>query len=112
MTEVKAKLRYLRVSPRKVRLLADLIKGMSLKEAESQIRFSTKKSNPSLLKLLKSAEQNARHNFRLKSDNLYIKEITVDVGPVLKRYMPRARGRAATIRRRSSHITVVLGDKK
>ncbi|MFH1979330.1 MAG: 50S ribosomal protein L22 [Patescibacteria group bacterium] len=111
MIEVKAKLRYLRTAPRKVRLLADLIRGRSLKDAMAQVSFSGKKSSPSLLKLLKSAESNAKHNFKLDPEKLMIKTIQVDGGPVLKRYKPMSRGRASIIRRRSSHISVVLTEK-
>ncbi|MBU1091633.1 50S ribosomal protein L22 [Patescibacteria group bacterium] len=112
MTEVNAKLKYLRIAPRKVRLLVDLIRGMSLGDAKTQVSVSSKKIAPPLLKLLKSAESNARHNFKLEPDNLRVKEAKVDEGPVLKRYMPRARGRATVIKRRTSHVTVVLGEKK
>jgi large subunit ribosomal protein L22 len=88
-----------------------MMRGLSLKEAKTQMEFYSKKAALPLLKLLKSAESNARHNFQLEPENLYIKEIKVDQGPVLKRFMPRARGRATTIRRRSSHVTVVLDQK-
>jgi len=112
MTEVKAKLKYLHIAPRKVRLLVNLIRGMSLKDAKAQVSVSSKKASLSLLKLLKSAESNARHNFKLEQDSLHIKEAKVDGGPVLKRYMPRARGRATIIRRRTSHVTIVLEEQK
>lgn len=111
MVEVSAKLRYARIAPRKMRLLADLVRGSDLREAEKQLDFSDKKGSRPLLKLLKSAESNAKNNFKMESDNLYIKEIKVDGGPVLKRWMPRARGRATMIRRRSSHISVILSEK-
>lgn len=109
--EVKAKLRYLRQSPRKVRLAADLIKGESVKSAEVQLRFLPKKSAGFLRKLLQSAVANAKNNFRLDKENLFIKEIRVDQGPTLKRHMPRARGRATAIKKRTSHISLVLTDK-
>lgn len=112
MTNITAKLKYLRIAPRKVRLLADLVRGMSLKEAKIQMDFNKKKASEPFLKLLKSAESNARHNFKLDPENLFIKEIKVDEGPMLKRYMPRARGRATIIRRRSSHISLVLEEKQ
>ncbi|MBU1179199.1 50S ribosomal protein L22 [Patescibacteria group bacterium] len=111
MQEVTAKLKYLRIAPRKVRLLADLVRGMSLKEAKIQMDFNKKKAGGPFLKLLKSAESNAQRNFKLDTEGLYIKEIKVDEGPMLKRYMPRARGRATVIRRRSSHISLVLGER-
>ncbi len=112
MTNVSAKLKYLKLSPRKVRLLVDLIRGMDLKEAKTQISFSIKKSASPLLKLLNSAESNAKHNFKLDPENLYIKDIKVDDGPILKRWMPRARGRATMIRRRTSHVSMTLSDKE
>jgi len=111
MANASAKLKYLRLAPRKARLLTNLIKGMPLKEAKEQISASAKKTAPPLLKLLKSAESNARHNLKMEPDNLYVKEARVDGGPVLKRYMPRARGRATVIRRRTSHISLVLSEK-
>jgi len=112
MIDVKAKLRYFHTAPRKMRLLADLIRGLPLKEAKAQVMFSDKESAPSFLKLLKSAESNAKHNFKIEPEKLYVKEVKIDDGPILKRYMPRARGRATMIRRRTSHITVVLDEKK
>jgi large subunit ribosomal protein L22 len=112
MVEVNAKLRYLRIAPRKARLLADLVRGMPLKEAKVQMGFNNKKAALPFLKLLKSAESNARHNFKVGPENLYVKEIRVDEGPTLKRFMPRARGRATTIRKRASHITVVLSEQQ
>ncbi len=107
-TEIKASLKYFRVSPRKVRLAATLIKGMLAEKAIKQLSFTQKRSSPALVKLLKSAISNAKVNFHLASENLYIKEIRVDEGPTLKRHMPRAFGRASAIRKRSSHISVVL----
>ncbi|MDD5033030.1 MAG: 50S ribosomal protein L22 [Candidatus Pacebacteria bacterium] len=109
--EIKAKLRYLKTAPRKTRLLADLVRGMSLKDAEMSLKFNEKKSSTPILKLLKSAESNARNNHKIGPENLFVKEIKVDEGPVLKRHMPRARGRATVIRRRMSHVTVVLAEK-
>jgi len=111
MTDAKANLKYLHTAPRKVRLLADLIRGKSLKDAKAQMAFSKNKASVPMLKLLKSAEQNARHNFKLETDNLRVKEIKVDEGPVFKRFMPRARGRATTIRRRTSHIALILAEQ-
>ena len=110
--EVTAKLRNLRISPRKVRLVADLIRGMDVKAAQVHLSFLTKKSAAPMLKLLNSAIANAKHNFKLSPDNLYIAKITVDGGPVLKRVRPRAMGRAFLIRKRSSHINLTLAEKK
>lgn len=112
MTEVRAKLRYLRQSPRKVRLAADLIRGQSVKNAELKLRFLPKKSAGFLQKLLHSAVSNAKNNFRLDKENLFVKEIRVDQGPTLKRHMPRARGRATMIKKRTSHITLILNEQK
>lgn len=111
MTDVKAKLNYLRIAPRKARLTADLIRGRSAQDAISQLKFSAKRGAGPLLKLLKSAVQNAKHNFNLEGENLYIKEIRVDQGPVYKRQMPRAFGKASMIRKKTSHITLILNDK-
>ncbi len=111
--EAKAELNYYRVAPRKVRLVADLIRGKKIKNAMSQIAFSKKKSAIAVAKLLKSAVANAKHNFKIvDSENLYISKITVDEGPTLKRYMPRARGSASRIRKRTSRIMVVLKERK
>lgn len=112
MAEAKAKLRHIHIAPRKLRLLADLIRGIPLKEAKAQINFNIKKGALPFLKLLKSAEGSALHDFKMNPDELFIKEIKVDTGPVLKRYKTRARGRAATIRRRTSHVTVVLDEQQ
>ncbi len=109
--EVKAKLRYLRISPRKVRLVTNLIKGMGVKEAEAQLKFLSKRAAVPVLKLLKSAVSNAVHNFNLDPSNLFIFNIRVDPGPTLVRYIPRARGKADEIRKRSSHITIILKEK-
>ncbi|MBI4692124.1 MAG: 50S ribosomal protein L22 [Candidatus Terrybacteria bacterium] len=112
MTEITAKLNYYRTASRKVRLVADLIRGKKIETAMNQLRFSSKKTAPVLIKLLKSAVSNAKNNFKIKDpENLYVKKITVDEGPVLKRHIPRARGMASPIKKRTSHITIVL-DKK
>jgi large subunit ribosomal protein L22 len=85
MKEVKARLRYLRIAPRKVRLVADLIRGKSVEEAERILNFTRKKAALPLLKLLKSAIANAKHNFNLDEKNLYISKITVDEGPKMEK---------------------------
>lgn len=109
--EVKAKARFIRMSPKKVRLVVDIIRGMDVIAAEEQLSFSKKAAAGVVLKLLRSAVANAEHNFNLSKDNLYIKTITADDGPTLKRWMPRAFGRATTIRKRSSHINIALEEK-
>lgn len=110
--EVKASLKYLRISPRKVRLVADLIRGLPTKEAEAHLLHISKKSSRPLLKLLKSAIAGAEQNFHLDKDNLFIRTIRVDEGPVLKRWRPRARGATYPIRKRTSHIFLTLQEIK
>lgn len=107
---VIAKLRYLRIAPRKVRLVADLIRGKSVEEAQTILNFATKRGATVLLKLLKSAIANAKNNFQLDPTNLYISKITVDEGPKLKRWMPRARGTASEIQKKTSHVTIILDE--
>lgn len=109
--EIKAKAKFIRTSPRKIRLVVDLIRGLNVKEAEAQLNFSKKKASETVLKLLRSVVANAENNFELKKDNLFVKSITVDEGPTLRRWRPRAHGRAATIRKRSSHIKIELAEK-
>ena len=110
--EVTAKARFIRIAPRKVRLVADLVRGLTAAEADAQLSFYRKEAARPLLKLLRSAVANAEHNFHLDRGGLRIKTLTVDGGPVLKRFRPRAFGRAATIRKRTSHIVMVLTDGK
>jgi large subunit ribosomal protein L22 len=112
MKEVKAYLRYLRIAPRKVRLVADLIRGKSVLEAERVLNFTRKKAALPLMKLLKSAISNAKHNFNLDEKNLYISKITVDQGPKTKKVFPRARGRADIKEKKTSHVTLILKEKK
>ena len=109
--KVKAKLNNLRVSPRKVRLVANLVRGLDVANAKTQLNFLIKRSSTPMLKLLNSAVANAKHNFELEESNLYISELFVCEGPTLKRIMPRAMGRAFHIRKRTSHITLVLEEK-
>ena len=110
--EVSAKARYIRMSPRKVRLVVDVVRGMDLAEAQSQLSFMNKAAALPVLKLINSAAANAEHNFKLKPADLFVKTIKADGGPTLKRFKPRARGRAAPIRKRTTHITVVLDEKE
>lgn len=109
--EIKAKLKFVRMSPRKTRWVIDLVRGLNVDEAADQLRFMTKGAAMPVLKLLNSGIANAVNNFKLKKENLYIKAITVDGGPVLKRWRARAFGRAAPIRKRSAHINLVLGER-
>ena len=106
-----AKLNNLRIAPRKTRLIVDLIRGLSVSAAKSQLENMAQKSARPILKLLNSAVANAENNFKLKKDNLYIKEIFVDEGAPLKRWMPKAYGRASQILKKSSHITIKLEEK-
>lgn len=110
--EVSAKLRFLRMSPRKVRLVVDLVRGLDATKAEHQLQFMNKRAARPVLKLLQSAIANAENNDKLKKENLLITKITVDQGPTLKRWRPRAFGRAGMILKRSSHITITLGEKE
>ena len=107
---VTAKLKYLRIAPRKVRLVADLIRGKRIEEARNILNFTIKKAAPPLLKLLRSATANAKNNFQLDESNLYIAKILVDEGPKYKRWRARARGRAEEIQKKTSHVTVVLDE--
>jgi large subunit ribosomal protein L22 len=107
---MKAILRNYRQSPRKVSLAAGLVRGKKVKDALSHLAFTVKRSSPTVLKLIESAVANARNQGVQDTDSLIIKEIRVDKGMVLKRIMPRARGSASRINKRSSHIVVVLGE--
>jgi large subunit ribosomal protein L22 len=108
--EVKASLKHLRTSPIKTRLVAGLIRGSEVKKAADQLKFSSKKVSKPMLKLLNSAISNAVNNYDLDKDNLIIKEIRVEDGKTLKRWMPRAHGRATTIRKRMSHVYITLAE--
>jgi large subunit ribosomal protein L22 len=108
--EVKASLNNIRISPRKVRLTADLVRGLSVENALSQLNFNAKLARFPLIKLINSAVANAVHNFELEKNNLVIKEIRVDGGATLKRWMPKAHGRATPILKKTSHISLILGE--
>jgi large subunit ribosomal protein L22 len=108
--EVSASLNYLRIAPRKVRLVADLIRGKKVSKIISILSFTNKRAAAPLLKLIKSAVANAVNNYKLNPDNLFLKRILVNEGPKLKRLMPRARGQAFRIEKKTSHIIVVLDE--
>jgi len=110
--QVQATLGNLRIAPRKVRLIADLIRRKKVEDAQAILNFMRKKAGPNMLKLLNSASANAVNNHQLDPKNLYISKITVDEGRKLKRWMPRARGRAAEIQKKTSFITIVLDEIK
>lgn len=107
---MKAQLTNYRQAPRKVRLVADLIKGKSVKDAKSELAFLVKRASLPIAKLLDSAVANAKAS-GVDVDTLFIKEVRVDKGIVLKRFTPRAFGRASQINKRSSHVVIVLGVK-
>lgn len=114
--ESKAILRYARVSARKARLVADLVRGMDVPDAVEMLMFTRKKSAPIVRKLIESAVANAEHEASrsdddLDIDDLFVKTIFVDAGPSLRRFRPRAQGRATQILKKTSHITVVLGTR-
>ncbi|MDD5712190.1 MAG: 50S ribosomal protein L22 [Smithellaceae bacterium] len=109
--EAKAIAKYIRMSPQKVRLVADLVRGKGVAEAERILRFTRKYAAGPVEKTLKSAVANAKQNPNIDDDILYVKEIFVDQGPSLKRWRARAQGRAAAIKKRTSHITVILDEK-
>lgn len=108
----KAILRYVRISSRKAKAVIDLIRGKKVAEAEAILMNTPKAASPIVEKLLKSAVANAENNQDMVKDNLYIAEIYADQGPTLKRFMPRAQGRATRIRKRTSHITIILDKVK
>lgn len=110
MMPVIAKIKYLRIAPRKVRLVANLIRGKKIEEAQAILKFAKKRGAHPLSKLLNSAVANAKNNFQLDPKNLYISKITVDEGQKYKRWMPRARGTAYEIQKKTSHITIVLAE--
>jgi len=110
--QIKASLKNLRMAPRKVRLTANLVKGMSVPRAKSQLAFLVRKPAPLILKLVNSAVANAKHNFSIEENNLFIESIMVEAGATLKRWMPRAMGRASAIRKRTCSINLVLGEIK
>lgn len=110
--EARAVARYVRVSPRKARQVVDLIRGKSLGEALDILRFMPNKAARPVKKVVESAAANAENNFSMNRNALYVARIFVDEGPTLKRIRPRARGMAFRIRRRTSHITVVLAERE
>ncbi|MDE5415764.1 MAG: 50S ribosomal protein L22 [Bacillaceae bacterium] len=112
MQQAKAVAKQVRVAPRKVRLVVDLIRGKQVGEAIAILRHTPKAASPIVEKLLNSAIANAEHNYEMEPNNLYISEAFVDEGVTLKRFRPRAMGRASRINKRTSHITIVVSEKK
>ncbi len=109
--EAVARARYVRISPRKARLVVDAIRGMNVGEALSRLKFTPKKAARLVSKVIESAVANASQRPDVDVDRLYIKRAYVDGGPMLKRWRPRAMGRAYIIRKRTSHITVVVDER-
>lgn len=110
--EARAVARYVRVSPRKARLVVDLVRGKSAAEAATILRFTEKGVAEVVGKVLASAVANAEHNLKVNPDTLVVSEAYVNEGPTLKRIRPRAQGRAFRIRKRTSHITVVVKQRE
>jgi len=102
----------LHIAPRKMRLVTNMVKGMNALDAMTQLQHANKKAAPILVKLIKSAIANAKNNFSLDENHLFIKSISADMGKVMKRYFPRARGSAFVIRRKMSHVNIVLEERK
>ena len=110
--DVKATAKTVRVTPRKARLVLDNIRGKSVEEALAILQFTPNQAATAIAKVVKSAAANAEHNNNMNPDDLYIKACYADEGLVMKRYMPRAKGSASQILKRTSHITVVVSDEK
>ena len=109
--EARAYLKYLRISPRKVVILCDLIRGKDVKTATAYLMQTPKAASEPMLKLLKSACANAENNFEMDPDNLYVAEAYATAGPILKRGRPRAQGRMYRINKRTSHITICVAER-
>lgn len=109
--EARAHVKFVRISPRKVRIVCDLIRGKDIDAAAAIIMNTPKAASEPILKLLKSAVANAENNFEMDPDNLYVSEIFADAGPIIKRFRPRAHGRGYRINKRTSHITLVVKER-
>ncbi|MBM7569399.1 50S ribosomal protein L22 [Paenibacillus sacheonensis] len=111
MPEAKALANHVRIAPRKAQLVADLIRGKQVGEAIAILRHTPKSASPIVEKLLNSAIANAEHNFQMDVNKLVISQVFVNQGPTMKRFRPRAMGRASRINKRTSHITLVVSEK-
>jgi large subunit ribosomal protein L22 len=109
--EARVVSRHLRIAPRKVRLVADLVRGKRVGEAIGLLQHLPKKAAPLIAKALKSVVANAENTQRVAVDELYVKRITVDGGPTAKRFLPRAHGRATKLRKRTAHLTVIVDER-
>jgi large subunit ribosomal protein L22 len=112
MQQSKAVARTVRIAPRKVRLVLDLIRGKQVGEAVAILNHTPKAASPVVEKVLKSALANAEHNYEMDINSLVVTEAYANEGPTLKRFRPRAQGRASAINKRTSHITIILSEKK
>jgi large subunit ribosomal protein L22 len=110
--EVKSVAKFVRIAPRKVRIVADLIRGKNVADALAILKFTPKRGAVLLNKVLRSAIANAENNFDMDADNLVVSKCFVDEGPTLKRIHPRSRGQAFSIFKRTSHITVIVSNKE
>jgi len=110
--ETKAIAKTVRITPRKARLVIDLIRGKKIKEARAILMFTPRAASPIIAKVLNSAVANAEHNNNANVDNLFVKEIYVNEGVRLKRLFPRAKGQGDIIQKRTSHITVIVADQE
>jgi large subunit ribosomal protein L22 len=109
--ETTAKAKFVRIAPRKVRLVMDMVRGKPVEEALHTLGLVRKSASPVIEKVIRSALANAENNLGMSPEGLFIKKACVDEGPTMKRFMPRAMGRATMIKKRTSHITVVLADR-
>ena len=108
--EARAEHKFARISPRKVSIVCDLIRGKDVKTAEALMQHTPKAASELMIKVLKSAVANAENNFHMDTDKLYVSETFANPGPILKRGMPRAQGRMYRINKRTSHITIVVAE--
>lgn len=109
--EARAKAKMIRVSPQKAKLVVDLVRGKQVKEALGILEYVNKSATPAIIKVIKSAAQNAVFNEEAEEDKLYVKEIYVEKGPTLKRFRARAKGSGTQILKRTSHITCVVAER-
>ena len=112
MTEAKAKLSFARISPRKVNVVCQLIRGKDIEMATAILQHTPKAASEYLLKLVKSAAANAENNHKMDPEKLYVSEVFATPGPIIKRIMPRAQGRAYRINKRTSHVTLAVAEKE
>src|SRR3989338_10212312 len=111
MVKVTAKLNYLQIAPRKVRLIANALKGLAVNEAEAQLLFRPQRPAKPILDLLRSAVASAKYNHKLNPDKLMVSGIKVDQGPMIKRFLPRAMGRATPLQKKMSHVSLILEER-